>query len=261
MTIFGGCMKKVIIIIGIIIMIPFVGFGLYAFDLFYYEAKSGKAEKAALTYLEKKYQEKFEIVEAKYTKALGDETGMFQIEAIPVKNKDIIIRLYANEKFEIDGDDYKDTKWRDEAIDEYQKILEPIFPTFGKMFVNPSFPEEIKNQYALADTYHSILTNHPNQVREYIDFITFSEMDYIEEEKEWNKIYQLIETVKKRPLKEFDIQIDYFPNRLLKTFQEMDESENFQWKYGQDRLLFCRFSSDQIKDAGSASELGAYCRK
>ncbi|MHC0037002.1 hypothetical protein [Pseudoneobacillus sp. C159] len=254
-------MRKILIIIGIFALLPLVGFGIYFFDLLYYQAKTGSAEKSALSYMEKKYNEKFVVDLADYSKALGDDTGWFTIDVHPVKKPEISIRLSANENFQIDHDDYSEMKWRNDAILEYRKLLQPFFPNLADMYVNPTIPESIRDQYGLSDTYQTILSHASNQVSEYVHIVTFANSTKFTEEVEWEKLYGLSSVLMQRQIKEWTIQLIYYPEKLLKNFQSMKDPHQFENEYWRDRLLFCRFSSDQVHDLNSASGIAEFCRK
>jgi hypothetical protein len=74
-------MKKALLIIGIIVGLvvisPFLLLGIYALDFVYYDANDDKADKAALEYLEDKYGESFENDDVEYNHILGDNEGSY----------------------------------------------------------------------------------------------------------------------------------------------------------------------------------------
>ncbi|SFB13832.1 MULTISPECIES: hypothetical protein [unclassified Bacillus (in: firmicutes)] len=241
-------MKKILIIIAIIILLPVLGLLLYFLEITYHDFFGYKAEKAALEYLDKKYGEKFKIDETEFGQALGDAMGMYQVTAHPVKQKGISITMDVSEDFQITRDNYKEMKWRNEAREEFLPLVKELFPTYGHMFVNPSFQEEVWEKYTLEDQYQTIFKENLKQSSEFVHLLVFEEESF-DKELQLQKIYKLYSFVKDRQVNDFTIEIRFFPQELKKRFYELKNPHQFEGEYYSKVILSCRFSKDQSEKA------------
>jgi hypothetical protein len=261
----GNGMKKVLLIIGIlvglVVLSPFLLLGVYALDFVYYGANDDKVEKAALVYLEDKYGERFKIDDVEYNKALGDDEGAYTLSVHPVANPDITFGVEASEKYQVIGDYYKENNWSDQFRKEMLPVIEPIFQGTGEPYAYGSFPEEIEERYRFEDSYQKIYNENPLQSYERIHILNFD--DTFDKEKELQRIYQLWENVKDRQFRDNNIEIDYYPKELknkIKTYPDLNEFEN---KHRQEMIYTCRFSKQetQNKPITSPGDIEAYCRQ
>lgn len=258
-------MKKVLLVIGIlvglVVLSPFLLLGVYALDFVYYDANDDKVEKAALEYLEDKYGERFNVDDVEYNKALGDDEGAYTLSVHPVANSDITFGVDASEKYQVTGDSYKESNWSDQFRKEMLPIILPIFQGTGELYAYASFPEEIKERYRFEDSYQKIYEENPLQSNERIYIVNFE--DTFEKEKELQRIYQLWENVKDRQFRDNTIEIDYYPKKLkkkIKTYPDLNEFENKHW---QEMTYTCRFSKQgtQEKPITSPGDIEGYCRQ
>ncbi|MFY3790596.1 hypothetical protein ACOQFO_02585 [Ureibacillus sp. MALMAid1270] len=70
-------------------------------------------------YLEEKYGEDFVIKESSFSKALGDEKGIYWIYAHPLNNPDISTQITVSEDMLMISDDYLKMKWRSELNEQF----------------------------------------------------------------------------------------------------------------------------------------------
>lgn len=254
-------MKKVFIIVGLIILSPFLLLGFFSLDYIYYEANGHKAEKAALEYLKEKYRESFEIDDIEYNKALGDEEGAYILQVHPMKRPEITIKVYATEKYRVTSDDYKERKWGYEFREEMVPMIEPIFGSTGKIYVYGSFSEELGKKYRFEDSYQSIYKENPLQSFERIHILNFVEP--FDKEKELAKIYQLWELVKDRETRDTNIEINYYPNELFKEFDSYQDLNQFENDHHEEMFHFCRFSKEEIQKnpPTTPGALEGFCRE
>jgi hypothetical protein len=256
-------MKKLLIsagsIIGIIVLLPFLGFGIYAWDLFYNDINTDEVEKAAIKYLEQKYGEHFVIVDASYTKALGDDEGVYELNVHPAEQPEINFWVNATEKYEITGDSYKEDKWRNEAKKEYIQLIKPIFPNAGHVDASGSFPEQVAEAYDIDVTYQTIFKENPKQSHEYLEIMMFASS--VNKEEELKKIYQLYETIAARNLRSYRIQVEYYPENLEEELGKAEGAEQFENKYYKESLYGCRIMSSEGKGNPIAApgDLAKYC--
>jgi hypothetical protein len=257
----GKSMRIVLIIIGLIVLSPFLMLGVYSLDFIYYGANDHKAEKAALEYLEDKYAEDFEVDDVEYNKVLGDDEGGYTLQLHPLNEPEITISVHVTEKYQVTRDNYKESKWGYEFRKEMVPIIEPIFQDTGKIYVYGSFPEELEKQYQFEDSYQTIYNENPLQSYERIHIVNFVEP--FEKEKELAKIYQLWELVKDREVRDTNIEINYYPNGLLKGFDSYPDLNQFENENRKEMFYLCRFSKEEVrkKPISTPSDLEEYCRE
>lgn len=256
-------MRIILIIVGVILFFPIIGFGLYVFDLIYYEKMSYKAEKAALIYLENKYHEEFEVDKAEYSLPLGDDMGWYTIDAHPVDNPEICIRLDANEDYKIDSDNYKEMKWRNDAIILYRNKIQPIIPNLGSMYVDQLFSKEISNKYNLYDTYQLIFKENPKIRDEYFHLLIFEDKQTFHEEKELKRLFQLLEMIKARQLENYTVVVEYYPNEItgkVPTYKDLNDFEN---ENRQNLFFYCHLANQSLVDSkvSTYQDLAKLCRR
>jgi uncharacterized membrane protein len=260
----GKYMKKVLLIIGIlvglVVISPFLLLGVYALDFVYYGANEDKAEKAALEFLEDKYGEQFEIDEVEYNKILGDQEGNYTLSVHPEENPDITFDVGTTEKYRVTRDGYKESNWSEQFKKEMIPIIDPIFQGTGEYYVYGSFPSEVEEQYQFEETYQTIYQENPHQSYESIHIVNFN--DTFDKEKEFQRIYQLWESVKDRQYRDNNIRIEYYPKELkkkLKTYPDLNEFEN---EHRQENFYTCRFSKQETenKPITTPGDIEAFCR-
>jgi len=258
-------MKKVLLIIGIlvglVVLSPFLLLGVYALDFVYYDANDNKAEKAALKYLEEKYGERFEIDDVEYNKILGDDEGAYTLSVHPVANPDITFGVDTTEKYQVIRDQYKENNWSEQFRKEMVPLIEPIFKGTGEFYVYGSFPSELEEQYRFEDSYQTIYNENPHQSYERIHLLNFD--DTFDKEKEFQRNYQLWENIKDRKFSDNNIEIDYYPKALkkkLKTYPGLNEFEN---EHRQEKIYNCRFSKQETQDKPitTPGDIEAFCRQ
>jgi hypothetical protein len=258
-------MKKALLIIGIIVGLvvisPFLLLGIYALDFVYYDANDDKAEKAALEYLEDKYGESFENDDVEYNHILGDNEGSYILSVHPEARPDITFGVDTTEKYQVTRDGYKESNWSNQFRKEMIPIIEPLFQGTGEYYVYGSFPSEIEERYEFEDSYQTIYQENPHQSYERIHILNFD--DTFDKEKEFQRIYQLWETVKDRQNRDNNIEIEYYPKELkkkLKTYPDLNQFEN---EHRQEITYTCRFSKQGVQDKPitSPGEIEAYCRQ
>lgn len=258
-------MKKLLIIIGIlaglVVISPFLLLGVYALDFVYYEANNDKAEKAALEYLEEKYGERFVIDEVEYNKVLGDDEGDYSLSVHPAARPDITFGVDTTEKYQVIRDSYKESNWSAQFRKEMIPIIEPIFQGTGVYYVYGSFYSEIEERYQFEDSYQTIYNENPHQSFESLHIINFD--DTFDKEKEFQRIYQLWETVKDRQYSDNNIKIDYYPKDLKKKLKTESDLNEFENEYRQEMTHTCRFSKQetQYKPITSPGDIEAFCRQ
>lgn len=254
-------MKKALLIIGLIVLLPFLMLGFFFLESVYYEAMGFKAEKAALKYLDEKYGEDFEIDDVEYAKALGDEGGNYTLHAHPVEKREISFRIEASEKYKVTRDDYKESKWGEQFRKEMVQMFQPLFQDTGRVYAYGSFPEEVVDQYGIRDSYQSIFNENPLQSYERIHILNFEEP--FEKEKELNRVYQLWEMVKDRQFKNNNIVVNYYPKELLEKVNTYSDLNQFENEHRKEMTYICRFSKEeaQKKPITSPGDFEAFCRK
>lgn len=233
-------MKNVLIIVGVIILLPLVAVGSYILEEIYYNKMGFKAEKAADKYLEKKYGESFEVDDAVYSKALGDDHGGYDVKAHPTANPEISFRVQVTEKYKVWQDEYKESKWASEINKEYFQLAKPLFPNAARIYASGSFPEEVGDQYNITDTYQTIYKENPNQGHEYINIVLFE--DSIQKEAALDSVYQLWSVIQGRQLKTYRYEVKYYPEKLLKKFKSYADQHAFEQDFYKDSLYSCRIS-------------------
>lgn len=258
-------MKKVLLLIGIlvglVVLSPFLLLGVYALDFVYYGAYEGKAEKASLEFLEEKYGERFEIEDVEYNKILGDREGGYTLSVHPAASPDITFTVEANEKYQVTKEEYKETKWSVQFRKEMIPIIESLFQDIGGPYVYGSFPKEIEDKYQFEDNYQKIYNENPNQSFESIHIVNFN--DSFDDDIEYQRIYQLWETIKNRQVSDSVIRIEYYPKELmnkLKTYPDLNEFEN---DHRQEMTRSCRFSKQEVQDKPitAPGDIEAFCRE
>jgi hypothetical protein len=256
-------MKTFFIIIGVILLFPCIAIGSYIFDDFYYNQLSDKAEKAVILYLEKKYQERFGIEESAYSKALGDDKGSYVVYAFPIENPDITIRLGVSQNHKVSSDDYKDSKWRNDAIEDYKRLIHPFFPKPANMFVNPSIPSDIEDRFELEDTYDKMINHYQNQSDEFIHLMLIEDRQAFDKEKEWSKIKGLIELLKERPIKSFTLELKYFPRSLKEKYNTYSDPNEFENDHSKELYYICRIHSSEVQNIliDSNMDIEKFCRE
>jgi hypothetical protein len=261
----GNDMKKVLLIIGIlvglVVLSPFLLLGVYALDFVYYGANEDKAEKAAMEYLEEKYGERFKIDDVEYNKILGDQQGDYTLTVHPVASPETTFRVEANEKYQAISDNYKESNWSEQFKKEMVPLIEPIFQGTGEYYVYGSFPWEIEERYQFEDSYQTIYNENPHQSYESIHILNF--VDTFDKVKEFQRIYQLLEIIKDRQYSDNNIRIEYYPKDLkdkLKTYSDLNEFEN---QHRQEMTYTCRFSKQETQDKPitTPADIEAFCRQ
>lgn len=254
-------MKKILTIIAIILMLPVLGLLLYFLEITYHDFFGYKAEKAALEYLDKKYGEKFKIDETEFNQILGDEDGMYHITAHLANQKEISITMDISESFQVTRDNYKEMKWRNEAKEEYLPLVKDLFPTYGHMFVNPSFREDVWEKYALEDKYQTIFKENLKQSSEFVHLLVFEEEPF-DKEIQLEKIYKFYSFIKGRQVNDFTLEIRFFPQQLRKKFNELNNPHQFEGEYYSKVILSCRFSKTESENAElkDYKAIGRFCR-
>ncbi|WP_066319776.1 hypothetical protein [Bacillus sp. FJAT-29814] len=254
-------MKKLLVIVGIIVLLPIFGFGIYILEDVYYNMMGSKVEKAALKYLDQKYGDSFEIDEVSYSKALGDDEGAFEIEAHSTDHSDITFSLRANEDYQITGDDYKENKWGNETEQEYIQLVKPIFPNADEIYASGSFPEEVADRYELDDTYQTIIQENPQQSHEYIKILMF--VTSVNKEAELESIYQLREIMEGRNLRTYRLEVQYYPKKLKNELKNYDSLHQFDNDFSQEGLYDCKLHGAVGEDDSIAApgDLAKFCRE
>jgi hypothetical protein len=253
-------LKKLLTIIGMVLLLPVIGFSFYIFDWFYYSAIDEKAEKAALQYFEERYDKKFELRDISYSRALGDDYGMYNLVAHPLNKPGLEVHLLVNEEFKIISEDYKESKWGYEVREEYVQMVEPLFPKTGRIWAHGSFPEEINERYGIQDTYQTIVTEIQFQSFESIKLLIFEEP--AGGEKQLASIYQLWQLIQERKIRDYRIDISYYPEKLLKTLNTFKDSNQFENENRKQSIYFCSITSSQTKanHITTAEDIAKYCR-
>jgi hypothetical protein len=253
-------MKKVLMIIGIVFLLPIIGFSFYIIDWFYYSAIDDKAENAAIHYFEEKYNEKFVISEVSYSRALGDDYGMYDLVAHPQNSPGIEVDLQVSEEFEIIREDYKESKWGYEVREEYIQMVEPLFPKAGHIWAHGSFTEEISDRYGIQDTYQTIVSENQFQSFESVKLLIFEEP--AGDEKQLASIYQLWQHIQERNIRDYRIDISYYPEKLLNSFKTINDSNQFENENRKQAIYFCSITSSQTKTnpISTAEDIEKYCR-
>ncbi|WP_462413089.1 hypothetical protein [Neobacillus sp. Marseille-QA0830] len=250
-------MKKVLIIIGVIFCLPLFAFAIYALEDVYYNIMGFKVENAALKYLEKQYGQQFKIDDVQYSKILGEDEGSYQVEARSLDKPEITFLLDANENYEITSDDFKENKWGNETRQEYLKMAEPFFKHPGQLYAFGSFPEEIAEKYDINDTYQSIYQDHPLKAHEYIHIVMFPAS--FNKEVELEKLYQFWQIVNSRALDTYRMEVEYYPEKLLKTFEKYGDRHQFDNDYYQESLYNCRLSENDL--ALNPQDIANFCHE
>lgn len=258
-------MKKLLLIIGIlvglVVLSPFLLLGVFALDFVYYGANDDKAEEASLEYLEEKYGERFEIDDVEYNHILGDEEGDYTLTVHPVASPDITFNVDTSEKYQVLRDSYQESNWSDQFKKELVPVIEPLFQGTAVPYVYGSFPEEIEERYRFEDSYQTIYNENPHQSYERIHILNFN--DTFDKEKEFQRIYQLWDIVKDRQFGNNSIEIDYYPKDLqkkLKTYPDLNQFEN---EHRQEINYICRFSKQEAQDKQitTPEDFEAFCRQ
>jgi hypothetical protein len=240
-------MKKLFIVVLLIILLPIIAFAGYILEDSYYQAMSYKAKKAANIYLEEKYEERFNIEKINYSKALGDEEGIYDLYAHPINQPDISFRLYSNENYEISYDDYKEMKWRNDVIKEYKEIVKSYFPNHADLYVNTTFQKDVVRKYDIKDTYTKIFTENPNQRDEYVHILLFTNKKFFDYRVESTKIFQLWTDIIGRSVKDYTIEVKYFPVELEEKYKTYSSKGDFEGENWKESFYTCRFSSSDVQ--------------
>lgn len=257
----GKVMKKVLLIIGLIVILPFLMLGFYFLESVYYEAMGYKAEKAAIEYLEEKYRERFKIDDVKYEKILGDEGGGYTLYAHPINNNEISIQISASEKYQVLSEDYKEGNWGNQYKQEIVQLIEPIFPQIGIIYAYGSFPEELEEKYQFEESYQTIFNENPLQNFERLNIFNFKEP--FEKEMELKNIYDVLEIFKGRKVGRFQIEVNYYPKVLLGKLRGKIDPNQFENQHREEILYYCRITKEDVqeKPISSPGDIEEFCRQ
>lgn len=241
-----------------LVLIPFIGFALYAGDLFFYDFSSDKAGKAAQEYLEERYKQDFVIKSSKYTKALGDKHGLYTIKAVAKADKDLVIQLEASEDKKILSDDYKDLKWRKELNDDTAPFMKEVCgeEAFFNYAVNVSIPEKIRDQFSHEHAFSEIYSDHHGEISQYL-FVNIVLDKPFDPSIERARAYKLYDYMKKKQLKDFSISIRYYPDKeISKKGSNYFKFEDENWE--QLEKVFNFDTRGQTITVNSAEELDQF---
>jgi hypothetical protein len=254
-------MKKILLVFGIIVLIPFFVLGFYFLESVYYEAMDYKAEKATIKYLEEKYGERFKIDDVQYEKILGDEGGGYTLYAHPIKKSEFSIQIFASERYQVIGDDYKESKWGYQYKQEIVQVIEPIFPETSTIYAYGSFTEEIEEQYQFKDSYQTIFNENPLQNFERLNIFNFNRI--FEKEKELERLYKVLEVFMGRKVGRFQIELNYYPKELSGKLKGKSDPNQFENEHRDEIFYICRISSEDLQEnpISSPGDIEPFCRK
>ncbi|MFC5451139.1 hypothetical protein [Paenibacillus aestuarii] len=121
-----------------------------------------KAEAKALGYLKTTYQEDFIIDSVTYEKQFGERAGSYYITGRPTANKDIEFSMHVGQDFKVSDDSYKESKWRNDSIQEYAPLIDVLSPGFRSYAVNLPINEGLINKYNIETKYGDIRNQDEN---------------------------------------------------------------------------------------------------
>ncbi|MFC5452570.1 hypothetical protein ACFPOG_30660 [Paenibacillus aestuarii] len=237
-------MKKVLIIILAIFGLFAIGFMAIIWDYIYYPMIKYKAEDKAFLHLKTTYQEDFVIDSVTYEKQFGEHTGSYYITAHPKAHKDIDFSMYVGQDFKVSNDSYKESKWRNDMIQEYAPLIDALSPGFRSYAVNLPIPEGLINKYNIETNYGDIRKQNENN-EEYL-FMGAAVDAGFNEQQSLEFGYRVAEFMKQRNLKNASIEINFYPKSFLDGLDENNRRMSvfdFRSKFFKDSLPF-RISYD-----------------
>lgn len=197
----------------LVIIACFIGFFLLLnWDYIYYPLKSPLLKKQIESQLEEKYQEEFHVKSMKYSKAFGDDSGVYYVQVAPKENKDISFQVGASEKGRLldEDDEYEEASWRSEANKEWKPIMEKLGVT--NYVVNIGVNQDIKKQYKHHVTYETVRKEHATQTEEYIYMADYQKPFNVNKEEQ--RLKELITILQERNLRGFSIEWIYYKRNL-----------------------------------------------
>ncbi|WP_078544536.1 hypothetical protein [Litchfieldia alkalitelluris] len=190
-------------------------------DYIYYDLVSFRAANAAEKYLEKTYDEDFKVDETEYSKILGEKNGMYYVDAYPVKNPQILARVYVTESIEIFSAEYLENKWRFELNEQLESYISSLTDSFS-LRANLSVPEEIEKRYEKEDSYETLLKENPNKLHNMLFLHVYRDpTNQTDQELEW--LYELVTYLKEQNLERFTVLVYFYPQTFLETLSEEDK--------------------------------------
>ncbi|CAM5202686.1 TATA-box binding protein OS=Ureibacillus acetophenoni OX=614649 GN=SAMN05877842_10878 PE=4 SV=1 [Ureibacillus acetophenoni] len=198
-------------------------------DYIYFPLISFKAEEVAKKYLEEKYGEDFVIEESSFSKALGDEKGIYWIYAHPLNNPDISAQITVSEDMLMVSDDYLKMKWRLELNEQFSTTYKNLYGDHEKysFMVNVSFPEHAFKEYNASNTYLDVFQSKHNEISNIIFanviLNSSNDMDY-----QLDFAYKLIQHLKDQKLNYFSVEINYYKDTLKQNLSLQDNELNYK---------------------------------
>ncbi len=251
-------MRKIFIVLLTIPLFFLLILGFILFDYFYYPMISSKAEKAAETYLEEKYKEDFVITDANYSKQLGEDWGDYEVQAYPAKDANVTVDIFVTEDMVPTFDDYLETKWRAELNKQFGSLYQELYgpPENYSYMVNVSFPEGIHTKYNSSYTYQEIMEKEAKGIGNIV-FANVLLKKSNEMDNQLDKVYKLIQHLKRQELERFSIRIEYFNESLQGQLSDEDKKldyKDFLRKHLESRDYVFEFSYES-KDESSKKRL------
>jgi len=175
-----------------------------------------KVQREILQYLEDKYGEEFEAVgEVEYRPYLG----RFGLAVRPKENKQVTFSAFKLSSGEIQ-DSYLSDLWDLQFQDEIKPLIDEMYPPQSRWETYLSVAG-LKSLYEKIDPkkvpdYQEVRKKYPDETRVQIKMFLFKDMNESNKDEELEKVYRLIQFCREKGIKDYDIYIVYYEERLLK---------------------------------------------
>lgn len=184
---------------------------------------------------------------------------------MPERNKNLRFRVVDNEDMPSPSDDYKESKWREEAREEIKPLIDRLYPDKFGCMVNVGADEEIKDKYSVHIPYSQIKKEQSEKVEEYLFIYPYKTVTPQNVNKEMEKLFEMYQYVKAQNSKGFKIQVRYANEQIKKevTMKESEKGsfENYENTYREQFGYFFNLDTrmkpeeDKVKAIRSANDL------
>lgn len=180
------------------------------FPHFYFSLLTGKAEKAALDHLKEAYKEEFTIIDGKYGRIRGESIGSYHINLISSERPNEYIHADIAEDMTVLAEDFKEGVWWHQTNKEYETLFKPFEKDMYGLKVNIHISDGVDPLILRRSDYCTYFNQVSNLTEEYV-FLHMKEMP----ETERNQfLYDVIELMKERHLKNFMLEVSFFKDSI-----------------------------------------------
>lgn len=175
-----------------------------------------KVQREIMEYLENKYGQEFEVVgEAEYSPM----SGYFSLVVRPKENKRVTFAGYKHSNGKM-NDTYLTSLWDVQFQDEIKPLIDEMYPPQNRwemeldVAVSESLSEKIDPKN--IPDYQEVREKYPDEMPVLIKMFLFKDMNESNKDEELEKVYRLIQFCREKGIKDYDIYIVYYEERLLK---------------------------------------------